>query len=386
MAQVISLFVERKDQCVLSECFSFEHFSFEILQMLLGDHYLLFLVVDRLRFGQWRVESSLLFGFPFLLCLRRVQIVYFPRNSLAAWHWLGVLLHWLDWVRGDHDMPGGSKLRRSCVCSCLFLALSDRRFALMAFRATTFVHIVTFIIWVNHIFSTLFSLIWTYRVLEAQHLKLAIKLRHQLLRVERRRAGTLLLLIIVNEYSFHSMTFAFLFQIQPAPGSSVLLTTWSAAFTILVLPDGRIGLAAVGRFGSSGISFGLRGLPRFNPMNVIEYLCFIFLQYFLYLGHNRALILLWSADRLDVLVRGRLAILRLIIIHCSPASRRSSRGALAGPLFVALPLDHGVRIRAKISDVLTTRLAVSAGRMISSTTSVSSRWWIFTLLTWIEVI
>jgi hypothetical protein len=88
----------------------------------------------------------------------------------------------------------------------------------------------------------------------------------------------------------------------------------------LVINDGRIDLAGAVSFGSFGISFGLCGLPRFNPMNVIEYLCFIFLQYLLYLWHNRALILLGSTNRLDVLVHGDLAILRLIIIHGSPAS------------------------------------------------------------------
>ena len=173
--------------------------------MLLGDDNLLFLVVDCLGFGEWRVKSSLSFSFEFFFCLGRVQIVYLARDSLPAWHWLGVLLHRLDRVGGDHDVSSGSEfvpvrfLRRSYFCSFFFLALSDRRFALTAFRATTFFHVVTFVIWVNHIFSTLFSLIRTYRILQAQHLELGIKLRHQLLRVKRRWAGLqLLLLTIVN--------------------------------------------------------------------------------------------------------------------------------------------------------------------------------------------
>jgi hypothetical protein len=84
-------------------------------------------------------------------------------------------------------------------------------------RATAFFHVLAFVVGVNHIFSTLFALVRTRRILEAQHLELSIKLRHQLLRVKRRRAELRLLLAVVHENALHIMTFTFLFQIQSAP-------------------------------------------------------------------------------------------------------------------------------------------------------------------------
>jgi hypothetical protein len=96
VAQIVSLFVEREEQGVLSKCFSFKHFSFEIVQVLLGDDDLLFLVVYFFCSGKRRVESSLLLGGYFLFGLGWVQIVYLAGNSLSALDRLVLLLHWLD--------------------------------------------------------------------------------------------------------------------------------------------------------------------------------------------------------------------------------------------------------------------------------------------------
>lgn len=287
-------------------------------------------------------------------------------------------------------MSGGSEFVpvpfwwRSYFCSFIILAFSDRRFALTTFRTTTFFHIITFVIWVNHIFSTLFSLIWTYRILQAQHLKLGIKLRHQLLWVKRRWAGLqLLLLTIVNENTFHVMTFTFLlFQIQSASRSSLsILHANCACIKILVINVNRIDLACVVDFASSWISLCLGALSSFNSINIIENLSFILLQYLLNLRHH--LISLRITNRLDVILICSLAILCLIIIYgpSAPCSRR----VFTAPLFI-LRLSHSVRIWPKISDVLRACLAISAGWMIGSTTCVSSGWGIFTLFTWIHVI
>ena len=96
VAQIVRLFVEREEQGVLPECFSFKHFPFEIVQVFLGDDDLLFLVVYFLGSSKRRVESSLLLGGYFFFCLGWVQIVYLARNSLSALDGLVLLLYRLD--------------------------------------------------------------------------------------------------------------------------------------------------------------------------------------------------------------------------------------------------------------------------------------------------
>ena len=95
------------------------------------------------------------------------------------------------------------------------------------------------------------------------------------------------------------MTFAFLFQIQSTPRCILLiLMATSARFIILIIDVARIDLARVICFASSGIlsltlSFLLGILVLTScvySLNVVEYLCFIFLQYFLNLRHDRVLI------------------------------------------------------------------------------------------------